>query len=669
MNRHGIWIWENGAPQKDEYADFTDKITLAEEGAPVSLRISADSNYAVYVNGALAAFGQYADFPYCKVVNTHDITAYCKKGENDLLITVWYYGIECSTYALGQAGLFFEVSVDGTVAAVSGEHTLCRANPYYVPHRGKCITPTDIGLSYFYNAAGKALPYHGAVATGYAPELHERPILPLVLDELRPGVVIGGDGLTHFLLDIGREDCGFLELALESETEQTIIIAYGEHVEDGHVSRILGARDFSVEYGTVIGENHFLNAFRRLGCRYLEVFAENPIKLRLAGIRPTSYPLTEIPFDAGTPLRRQIYEVAKRTLRLCMHEHYEDCPWREQSLFGGDGRNEMMAAYYLFGETKFSRASLWLLAQDTREDKFMPICAPAIFPTTIPSFGLHWYQALREYVEHSGDAGFAKEMWGRACDQLDAFLKYYNEEEAILYCPWEKQYWNFYEWAGALLRGAGVAAQQLGKRTDLILNCLFIRALDAMAYLAEKTGLTYEPVKMADTLRASVRKYFRREDGLYDTFTSAYHELDPVPHISELGNALAILTGVADETDAAAICRMLSNTETEFTIRKVDLGSLHDYVTDVLPDITGILPVVSVSLGMCSFVYDALLMTDTEKYREFVLNDVDTRCKYMLDRGATTFWETLEGQEGFAKAGSLCHGWSALPACYYRKLL
>ena len=38
--------------------------------------------------------------------------------------------------------------------------------------------------------------------------------------------------------------------------------------------------------------------------------------------------------------------------------------------------------------------------------------------------------------------------------------------------------------------------------------------------------------------------------------------------------------------------------------------------------------------------------------------------KKMLDMGATTFYETEEGASSFGGAGSLCHGWSALPIYY-----
>ena len=66
---------------------------------------------------------------------------------------------------------------------------------------------------------------------------------------------------------------------------------------------------------------------------------------------------------------------------------------------------------------------------------------------------------------------------------------------------------------------------------------------------------------------------------------------------------------------------------------------------------------------MRAFYYDSLLRVD-EKYKAYIIKDIKTRYKKMLDAGATTFWETELGWKDFDEAGSLCHGWSALPAYY-----
>ena len=59
------WIWAREGARPDEYAEFIEEVNF--NGKKAELCISSDSNYTVYVNGTLAAFGQYADFPYMKV--------------------------------------------------------------------------------------------------------------------------------------------------------------------------------------------------------------------------------------------------------------------------------------------------------------------------------------------------------------------------------------------------------------------------------------------------------------------------------------------------------------------------------------------------------------------------------------------------------------------------
>ena len=39
----------------------------------------------------------------------------------------------------------------------------------------------------------------------------------------------------------------------------------------------------------------------------------------------------------------------------------------------------------------------------------------------------------------------------------------------------------------------------------------------------------------------------------------------------------------------------------------------------------------------------------------------------MLYNGATSFWEHIDGAWAFGDAGSLCHGWSAIPVILYGK--
>jgi alpha-L-rhamnosidase len=64
------------------------------------------------------------------------------------------------------------------------------------------------------------------------------------------------------------------------------------------------------------------------------------------------------------------------------------------------------------------------------------------------------------------------------------------------------------------------------------------------------------------------------------------------------------------------------------------------------------------------FKYMAL-MTNSKKYAVKVFDEIARDWGYMLTQQATSFWETLKGAADFDNAGSLCHGWSAIPIYFY----
>ncbi len=108
---------------------------------------------------------------------------------------------------------------------------------------------------------------------------------------------------------------------------------------------------------------------------------------------------------------------------------------------------------------------------------------------------------------------------------------------------------------------------------------------------------------------------------------------------TELGNALAVLSGVATKEEGIKIAEKISGDE-----------------------------LIECSLSMKPFKYDVLLYVDKEKYTDRVLHEIRKNYKKMLDAGATATWETIDGAVAFDNAGSLCHGWTAIPVYYYHKL-
>ncbi|MBQ2989646.1 MAG: family 78 glycoside hydrolase catalytic domain [Clostridia bacterium] len=628
------WIWCADGAQADEYGEFYSSFIYS--GGKAELMISADSNYAVYLNGALAAFGQYADYPYDKIYDTADVTSFCREGENHLAVVVWYYGIHTtSVYYPGNAAVMFALTCAGKCVCASSADTLSRKSPAYAQHRKKILTG-QLGLSFLYDAAkedawktGGLQGFSRSAPVAQALPLRKRPCERLILERPVYGKLCKTASQSDLIFDLGINTVGFLKIEAVSERAQTLLISYGEHLADGVVRRRIGSRDFSVEIGVRRGETVYMNPFRRLGCKYIEVQSEFPLKEIRVSIVPTVYPVREKERPRLTAAQKAIYDICERTLRLCMHEHYEDCPWREQALYAMDSRNQMLCGYYAFGETRFPRANLELMSRDDRADGLLSICYPIRMDLVIPSFSLHYFTACAEYLRYSGDEDFLRGIYPKLQSVLSVFLSKMEKEGDVIF-PFQGC-WNFYEWRGGL---DGNGSTDLSE-PDLILNGLLSIALQRMAEISDRLGADHAYGAAAAALNASIRTVF------YDSERELFRDRNGKITYSVLGNSIAVLCGACEKERAVSLCEAMK--------RDASL--------------------IPISLSMKCFFYDACLHADRERYGAWILDDIGRCYLPMVEYGVGTVWETELGERDFNGAGSLCHGWSALPIYYYHTLL
>ena len=226
-----------------------------------------------------------------------------------------------------------------------------------------------------------------------------------------------------------------------------------------------------------------------MGCAIcsFHIYAER-CTIYYAGIRPTLYPLPE---PAKPPvddyLHRKIYEVSCRTLLLCMHEHYEDCPWREQALYTMDSRNQMLCGYYAYGETKFPRASLELMAHSIRDDNMLELCSPAEVAITIPSFSAIFMVQLQEYLDFRGHRFCHADAAGRGAGGRVAPGE--GKQGGLIKCFGEQKYWNFYEWQSGLAGTIGGFVPEEERTYDAPLNAFVSLGLRSLSKICGKLGL------------------------------------------------------------------------------------------------------------------------------------------------------------------------------------
>ena len=613
FNEKTKWIWKAGGVHKDEYAEFYSNFTLNSD-LNVFLRVSYDGTFCAYLNEQIIAFSRCSDYPNYKFYDEINLTKLCKK-ENILKICVWHNGEECMTYVGAKAGVVFEVVQGDDVLAHSSEQTLSRQMNEYKNGYLKQIT-MQLGLSFCYDMTASKTKYSESVTVDKPLYFAKRPTKQLLLGDRSESKILYETDKT-VLIDLSKETVGFLDIDIESFEEQKIIVAYGEHIADGEVRRIIGNRDFSVEVILNKGRNQYVNYFRRLAGRYLQIYFEKPIKINYLGLKKVYYDIEVIEKNFNDPLIQQIYDTSVYTLRCCMFEHYEDCPWREQALYALDGRHQMLSGYFAFKNYDYQRANLTFMSKGLNENGLLDICFPIKQDRTIPSFSLFYVLAVCEYVDYSGDISIISEVSSTIETILQSF--YSRIDETGLIPEFENPQWNFYEW-NQISNGLKQQEED-SKKYNLILNTLFV-------YVAEKYNKYLTKPFLLDILKEKIDENFKLDDGTY----KISNEFDSR---SMLGNAMVILCGMGDQNLAKKI----------------------------VEDTT----LVDATLAMRGFVYDSLLKFGDE-YETYIINDIKKRYKKMLDAGATTFWETENGLNAFCGAGSLCHGWSALPVYYFSKL-
>lgn len=705
------WVWPAALGDgPNQYLQLLHDFDLPAGGG-TELVISADTNYAVWLNGSFAGFGQWSDFPDDKTFDRIDLSPFARPGANRLAILAWYQGESSSMYLKGAPGVMYAVRSGGKTAAVSGTGTRMRPAPDYVQGPVPRVSP-QLSFTFLHHGEkddgwrepgfrpgdgwrapapedlrplasrpvrprpvakltlGKRLPMRLVSQGAFTRDNREAPPAPAIQTdalawrpaeavfrnprpaltdadttglELRPEVWRGATG-AFFVLDAGREEAGLLELELDAPEGTVIDVAYGEHLEDLRVRAHVGSRHFAVRHVCGAGRHTFLHPFLRLAGRYLQVHVTppaeaggRPVIVQYAGLRPTGYPVARIgKFVSPDSLQNRIWEVSRRTLELCMHEHYEDCPWREQALYAMDARNQILAGYYCFGNYDFARASLELLGKGWNEkDGFLELCAPASVPITIPSFSLAWILALDDYLLFSGDRDFVRSQLPIARRILETCAR--ESSGPVILTPRGPRMWNYYEWSPGMDGGEGRLTTQ--KRCDAPLNLFYLLSLDAMERMARETG--GEGTEFAEKARA-LRAVFAAT--FWDEKERAVRTRvgeGEAPHFAEFTQALAILAGVVPDGE---------------------LNGLRDRLAQ---DSNGLVPC---TLSHSLYKFEALL-TDRERHASRVFELIGRDWGSMLSQGATSFWETIEGASAFANAGSLCHGWSGIPAWFYGRHL
>jgi hypothetical protein len=120
------WIWDAGeASPRNAWRCFRRAFTVeAPEWDRAQLAVTADSRYALWVNGTLVGRGPVRSWPSAQRYDTYDVGHLLRSdGPNAIAVLVHHYGLSTFSYVRGRGGLLAQLDLSVNAAAVQSIST------------------------------------------------------------------------------------------------------------------------------------------------------------------------------------------------------------------------------------------------------------------------------------------------------------------------------------------------------------------------------------------------------------------------------------------------------------------------------------------------------------------------------------------------------------------
>ena len=392
----------------------------------------------------------------------------------------------------------------------------------------------------------------------------------------RGNVAIPAHAAVRIVLNAGEEMTGYLRLTfgkgkgslvtlLESEAyvqkekSPNAGIAIKKNRLDTVTGHLEGYRDIYHVAGLGCAEQpEIFEPFWFRTFRFIELTVqteEEPLWIYTLDYEETGYPLmVRTHVETSDPSLKSIWDMSERTLRRCMHETYEDCPFYEQLQYTMDTRSQILYTYAVSADDRLARKAIDDFARAQRSNGLLNCSYPNMNPNVIPGFSIFYILMVYDHMMYFGDKALVR----RYMPAVDRILAYFDRHltpdglvEKVGGVNLEARYWSFIDWAVEWNPTTGMPTAGL-KGPITMESLLYVYGLQHAACLAEYIGrmdTASEYRERARQVQKAVRRLCRQADGL---LTDGPCELlmeegeVPVLHSSQQVQVFGVLTGTLD---------------------------------------------------------------------------------------------------------------------------
>ncbi len=268
------------------------------------------------------------------------------------------------------------------------------------------------------------------------------------------------------IIDLDNYFCGFTDLVARGGAGSTIRVFWAESLfvkpdscgTRGIAIQIEGKVFNGIGDTFIVGPGDQPQQFETLwweAGRYLEVVVQTqdqPLTIQSLAIRETHYPHPfESKFEASDKRLADVIPIALRTLQMCSHETYMDCPYYEQLMYVGDTRLQVLTTYAMSRDDRLPRKALEVFdfSRAAGHNGLTMARYPTKILQTIPPFSLWWIAMLHDFMMWRGDEEFIRARMPGVRAVIDAFLTHVNKND-LLESP---DGWNFVDWVPGWFHG------------------------------------------------------------------------------------------------------------------------------------------------------------------------------------------------------------------------